>query len=330
MRYYFFICGFVFAHFACAQSYHFSQFYSTPLLINPAFTGYMDGPYRISGNYRSQWGSAGSPYATASLSVDGSILKKHIPEGNTLGVGISILNDNTLQGAVQTNSVGVSTAYNIALDRNKVHTIGLGFQGVYNQRKIDFSSLSFENQFGNSGFDPSLSPGELLPSGTKKYFDINIGSVYHFTLPEKSFFAGLGVYNVIKHKDNTFAEEFRMPRRYNFVAGGQADIGYDGIIYCSLNYQNQGAAREMTLGAAYGILVGTDRVQVVSFGIWHRIKDAVIPYVGYQRDGFQVGFSFDYTISNLKTSSQVRNGIELSMVFTAFDKTEIRKLIPWF
>ena len=313
-----------------AQSYHFSQFFSTPLLVNPAFTGYIDGPYRISGNYRSQWGSAGSPYTTMSLSADAMVLKNHIPEGNTLGIGLSVLSDKTLSGAIKSNSIGVSTAYNIVLDPDNKNTIGLGFQGIYNERRIDFSNLSLENQFGSNGYDPSLPPGELLPGGKTNYFDINIGSVYHFTLPQKSFFAGLGVYNVIKHKDNAQTGEYRMPRRYTFLAGGQSDVGYDGIFYFSLNHQYQAGATETTLGAAYGIQVGTDKIQVINFGIWHRLKDAIIPYVGYQRDGFQAGFSFDYTISKIKTSSQVKNGIELSMVFTANDKNEIKKMIPWF
>src|SRR6476646_4282389 len=320
-----------FLFFSCilyGQSYHFSQFYSTPLFVNPAFTGYIDGPYRVAGNIRSQWGSAGSPFTTAAFSADAILLKKHIPDGNTLGLGICVLNDKTLGGAVQSNTVGLSTAYNIVLDEDQKHTIGLGFQGIYNERRIDFTALSFENQFGGSGFDPALPIGEELPGGKMNYFDINVGSVYHFTLPDKSFFAGFGVYNVIKHRDNIQKDEFRMPRRYTLLGGGQLDIGYDKILYFSMNYQDQGAARELTLGAAYGIQVGTDKIQVINFGLWHRVKDAIIPYVGYQRDGFQAGFSFDYTISNLKTSSQVRNGFELSMVFTADDKSEVKKVIP--
>ena len=37
-----------------AQSYHFSQFFSTPLLTNPANTGFTEGPYRLASNFRSQ------------------------------------------------------------------------------------------------------------------------------------------------------------------------------------------------------------------------------------------------------------------------------------
>jgi hypothetical protein len=64
--------------------------------------------------------------------------------------------------------------------------------------------------------------------------------------------------------------------------------------------------------------------------MWYRLKDAVIPYVGYQTDKFQFGFSFDFTVSALKTGAQVRNGQEITMIFKAPDLREIKRLIPWY
>jgi hypothetical protein len=39
----------------CAQDLHFSQFFETPLLCNPALAGIFTGDYRIQGVYRDQW-----------------------------------------------------------------------------------------------------------------------------------------------------------------------------------------------------------------------------------------------------------------------------------
>jgi len=45
-----------FASVLSAQDLHFSQFMQTPLLINPAHTGFIpDGDYRVGVNYRNQW-----------------------------------------------------------------------------------------------------------------------------------------------------------------------------------------------------------------------------------------------------------------------------------
>ena len=47
-----------------AQDIHFSQFYFSPLNLNPAATGIFDGDYRIAGNHRQQWRSVTTPYTT--------------------------------------------------------------------------------------------------------------------------------------------------------------------------------------------------------------------------------------------------------------------------
>lgn len=330
MRKYFVILFLFLSTLLNAQSYHFSQFYSTPLLTNPAFTGYIDGPYRVATNYRSQWASGGTPYTTTSLSADFIVLPNRIAEENRLGAGISLLNDKTMDGAVQSNSVGLSTAYNLSLDPDRVHTIGLGFQGVYHERTINFNKLSFENQLTSSGFNVSLPIGENLQSQRKSYFDLNFGSVYNYNMDGKSFFTGLGVYNVFHKTANYLEEEFKMPSRYTFSAGGRLNAGYSGIFYFSLNYQNEAKASETTIGAAYGLQLGSEKKQVINFGIWHRLNDAIIPYIGYQLNGFQTGFSYDYTISQLKTAGQVKSGFEISLLYTAEDKRELKRLIPWY
>ena len=69
---------------ATAQSYHLSQFYSTPLLVNPAFTGSTGGPYRFAANYRSQWRNEGTPYTTFTASGDAHILKNVLSENSVL------------------------------------------------------------------------------------------------------------------------------------------------------------------------------------------------------------------------------------------------------
>ncbi|MES1226414.1 MAG: type IX secretion system membrane protein PorP/SprF, partial [Bacteroidota bacterium] len=40
---------------ALAQDPNFSQFFASPLTLNPALTGKFDGVYRVAGNYRNQW-----------------------------------------------------------------------------------------------------------------------------------------------------------------------------------------------------------------------------------------------------------------------------------
>jgi len=69
-----------------AQDIHFSQFYSSPLNLNPALTGVMNCNVRLSGNYRNQWASVlkANAFSTYSISYD-----QRIPVGRNdfFGVG---------------------------------------------------------------------------------------------------------------------------------------------------------------------------------------------------------------------------------------------------
>jgi len=313
-----------------AQSYHFSQFFSTPLLTNPANTGFIDGPFRVSSNFRSQ-GTGGSPYFTGYLSADFSLFSKSLSLGHKAGLGTYIMNDQSLNGALQTNSIGISAAYNVGLDENGEYSLGVGLQGTYHQRTFDYNKLSFGNQFGVGGYDPSLPIGEALDYANKQYFDVNAGINYNVMLEDRSFFVGVSAYNLIKHKENVLPDEFKMPTRYVIKAGAQMYVGDYGKAYISLTNMGQGKANETSLGGAYGIQLGeTDIKNEISFGMWYRLKDALIPYIGYYYNGFQVGLSYDHTISSLKSGSQVKNGYELTLIYRANDKTELKTLIPWY
>ena len=315
---------------AGGQTYHLSQFYSTPMLVNPAATGFTAGPYRFATNYRSQWKNEAKPYTTFTASGDAHILKSIVGEGNVMGLGVTFLNDKALDGLIQTNSISLSTGYHIALDADKMQSIGVGFQGTYNERRIDFSGLQFENQFGNGGYDPSLPTGEAFNDGKKYYFDISAGAMYSFALEDRSVFAGIAMYNILKKEESYLTEQFKTPSLLSVSAGGDLDVGFNNSFYFSGNYRAQEKNNELTLGMAWGMFVDQTGFTSFRLGMWHRFKDALIPYVGVTYKGLQVGGSFDYTISSLKTQSQIRNTFEISVVYSGEDKAQLRRLIPWY
>lgn len=315
---------------ARGQSTHFSQFYSTPMLINPASTGLTPGPYRIAANYRTQWSEGSSPYKTFTVSGDAHILKDQIADGNRLGIGLAIVNDKTLQGAVQTNSIALSAGYHVSLDADQIQTVSAGFQGTYNERRIDFSNLQFENQFDGTGFDPSLPAGETFGAGKKYYLDVNAGAMYTFALEDKSFFAGAAMYNILKKEDSYLTEQFSTPSLFSIITGGDIDIGFNHSLYFSGNYRQQGNARETTIGMAYGVFIDQEGYTALKLGLWHRLNDAVIPYASLTYNGVQVGCSYDYTTSGRKTRATARNAFEISIMYIRPNQDELKRLMPWY
>ena len=324
------LTGCVLGLIAKSQTSHFSQFYSTPLLINPAATGLTAGPYRVASNYRTQWNDAASPYKTFTISGDAQILRDRITDGNKLGIGLALVNDKTMEGVVQTNNLTVSAGYHVSLDEDAIQTIGVGFQGTYNERRIDFSNLNFENQFDGSGFDPSLPAGEMIGAGKKYYMDINAGAMYSFTLEDRSFFGGVAAYNILKQEETFLTEQFKAPMLWSLVAGGDIDVGFNHSLYFSGNFRRQGNVQETTLGMAYGFFLDQEGYTAFKLGLWHRLKDALIPYASFTYNGLQVGCSYDYTVSAKKTRATARNAIEISVIYIRPDQSELKRLIPWY
>jgi type IX secretion system PorP/SprF family membrane protein len=81
-----------------AQDPQFSQFFASPLTLNPALTGKFNGTIRVAGNYRNQWPQINNAFVTSTLSVDGNILPNKISAGEAWGVGIMAMNDRTANG----------------------------------------------------------------------------------------------------------------------------------------------------------------------------------------------------------------------------------------
>src|SRR6476659_9160043 len=86
------------------QDPSFSQFFSSPLNINPALTANINADWRLISNLRDQWIGPASPYITGTISFDYKAIQNKIPnisEGNYMGVGCMLMFDHSMNGVVK-------------------------------------------------------------------------------------------------------------------------------------------------------------------------------------------------------------------------------------
>jgi type IX secretion system PorP/SprF family membrane protein len=126
-----------------AQDPNFSQFFASPLTLNPALTGKFDGLVRVAGNFRNQWPTINNAFVTKTASVDFGILKNRMSEIDQLGVGILGVSDNAGDGVLVTNYGGLSLAYHKGLDENGYHQVGAGFQATLASKRLDINKVKF-------------------------------------------------------------------------------------------------------------------------------------------------------------------------------------------
>lgn len=313
---------------AFAQDPHFSQFFASPLTLNPAFTGLFSGDYRVAANYRSQWYTISTPFTTGTVSLDFPIMKNIIPVSDIWGVGVLALYDQTGGGGLMNTYFSASTAYHKALDGIGNQTLAIGFQAAYVQKRLDFSKLKFENQLTNQGFDPTLPSGEYFNNSNFSYPDFNVGVLYNGLIGESSnVYFGASYYHITTPNESFLGENNKLSSRYTVHGGGGFPINTMLRLYASALYMGQGSATEITAGGALGVLVNglPNDPTTLYIGSWMRYNDAINPYVGLEIGDFHVGVSYDINISSLKSASQSQGGMEISLIYTHQHQNDLHK-----
>ena len=304
---------------ASAQDPNFSQFFASPLTLNPAMTGKFDGLYRIAGNYRNQWPTIYNAFTTATISADFGILRSKLPEVDQFGVGIMAFSDKAGEGGVLTdNYAAISAAYHKGLDENGYNQIGVGFQGTFANKRLDITKVKFEDQLTPLGFTGVTSEVFSNKQVNVAYFDLNAGVFYNGTTNGlKNFYLGASMYHINRPKESFQGAEFLLSPRVTLQAGGKLPVGANNAVHFSANHSMQANATNTTIGGAYALNVNDDEINPtnVYLGSWFRFGDAVIPYVGLEFGEFHIGLTYDVNISHLRPASNSRGGAEVSMIY---------------
>ncbi|MEY2918377.1 MAG: hypothetical protein RIS73_2091, partial [Bacteroidota bacterium] len=284
---------------ANAQDPHFSQFFSSPLTLNPAFTGKFNGLWRLATNHRDQWPSIPKAYVTSSASLDFPVLKSRIPEDDVFGVGISGLSDASANNILKLNYGSVSMSYHKALDENGYNTIGAGFQGTFSSLSLDVTKLNFEDMLTQNGFTGTTS--DILTNGNNQgYFDVNAGMLYSGSSNGiNNYYLGVSMYHINRPKVSFKDKNWFLSGRVTIHGGGSFPVSDQLTIHTSVIHQIQNKASETTIGAAVAANLNQDQEKPTSVyvGSWVRFNDAIIPYIGLEFGGLRIGASYDLNIS---------------------------------
>ena len=300
-----------------AQDPHFSQFFASPLTLNPAFTGKFDGQWRLAVNHRDQWPSIPKAYVTTSGSFDFSVMKDKLPAGDVFGIGISGLSDASANDQLKLNYGSLSLSYHKALDEDGYNTIGAGFQGTYSSLTLDEGKLTFEDMLRQNGFTGART--DFLTNGNNhNYFDVNAGILFSGSSNGiNNYYAGVSVYHVNRPKVGFKEQNYLLANRITLHGGGSVPVADALTLNASFIYQSQSKASETTLGGALAYNLNKDESNPSSIfiGSWLRLNDALIPYVGLEVGGLRIGASYDVNISSLKTATASRGGSEFSLIY---------------
>lgn len=315
-----------------AQDYHFSQFFDTPLLVNPALTGVFNGNQRAILYYRDQWSSVMSnPYQSFGFSFD-TRLWKNADETGYLALGINALKDRAGTSEMSLTQGLFSLSYHQQIGMNSL--ISAGIQGGYSQRTINQNNLVWDNQYDPNiaGFDPTLPSGETYIYEDFGYADIATGLLYSYFSPSANsssndgmrFNVGGSFYHFNRPK-KSFSELADLQLHSKIIVHGRALIGLaqtNTAIAPSFMYELQGPNQEIMAGLGFRFMLqeqsrytGFMKESALTLGCLMRVGDALIPYVSFEFANYSIGVSYDTNISSLSRATNSVGGFEVNLRF---------------
>ncbi|MBL4669572.1 MAG: PorP/SprF family type IX secretion system membrane protein [Flavobacteriales bacterium] len=300
----------LFSRISFGQDIHFSQFYNSPLNLNPALIGGFNGEFRFVGNQRTQWSSVTTPYSTFGLSADAKNIYN-----TPIGVGLSVYQDKAGDSEFSTLQVGIGVAYTLTL-KDSLQTITVSGQPTFTQRSINYDKLQFDNQYNGNFYDANLNNGENFNNDGRTYFNLHGGIAWNYKIAQrKELTAGLAMHNILKPQQTFFNENIQLHQRYTLHIGGLFAVSEKVDILPNINFQTQNKFKELIFGGQGKYHLNNGNYKALYAGVWYRNSDAAYFNVGLDYADFHFGVSYDLNLSSLKVASRNRGGFEFSIIY---------------
>jgi type IX secretion system PorP/SprF family membrane protein len=313
-----------------AQDLHFSNPEYSPLTLNPALAGANSG-MQANLNHRIQWGKLGDSFRSTAASFDARVTEDNSSKSNVLAVGLNFFNDKAGNLGMMSNNLALSVANHVKIDsRNK---LSLAINAGYCQRSIQSADGIWASQFNGVVYDAGVSSGEEFNNQSFGFFDAGAGILYSFNQKSSGFDEnserrvniGFAAFH-LNRPNFSFVESKneRLNVRYSAFIDAEISIqGTDGILQPSAFFHNQGNASQILVGTYYKYKLnsgskytGYEKPFSISFGLFGRLKDALIAKMIIEWDQFALGYSYDVTLSGLSNNS---NGLNASEIFVRFN-----------
>ena len=291
-----------------AQDAILSQFYSSPLFLNPAFAG-ADLDSRLVFNYRNQPFPDASNFSLVSAAIDGYV------DDLSGGLGLMIMSDYQ-GGLLWKNQVNAVYSYHLQLTGN--WHVNFGVQAGYYRWDINWDKLDFAN--------PAQTPPEINRRNT---IDFASGILFY----NEKMYGGIAAHHLSRPKEGLFIDDERLPMKYTAHWGIMIEprrnrrantLLFEYFLSPQIIYQHQGRQNRIN----YGFYAGVEQFMA---GVWYQQDlsrpNAFIFLIGLSREKYRLGYSFDYSFSGYSDISHSIHEISLSFNIINEDRRMERKVL---
>lgn len=306
-----FLLFFLIKNEAKSQDVHYSQFYNSPLNVNPGLTGIFNGDTRVIGSLRDQWRSVPVPYLTFSGSFDTRILPKK-SEKYFYGVGAIFNYDQSGDGNLNITDLNLSGSYTYLINKQNLLTGGI-LLGVASEG-FNPSGLTWSTQWTGETFDPNLGTGEIFTRSERyTYLETGVGANYRFQADSSRTRVniGFGLFHLTQpNAEYLQIENTRLPMRtaLNGMANIQVARSFDLQVHALAQFQD--VYNEYVLGGLIKMYISQKKGNEfrMDLGASYRTSGFVIPTLAFNWREFYLGMSYDVNLSPFRDDFGLRRG----------------------
>lgn len=243
---------------ASAQDHLYSQFFNSPLYLNPALTGQFEGNLRMNLIYRNQWTTVPGPLSYASGSIDINIPK--------FGGGVGLLVTRGSEGTAYLDKTNISGLYSYSVGSDDF-VLSFGLQAGVTNRSINLNDLVFDQQLDPTlGIIGTASAASNFPNNNKFFFDSGAGT----NLVIADFNIGVAVQHINQPNESFTGLPAKLPMRFNANISYRLDLEPFADEYAD------------------------DKSYVIPSVVYYKQADFVSYSAGVQfkRHGFNIGISY--------------------------------------
>ncbi|MEO7175417.1 MAG: PorP/SprF family type IX secretion system membrane protein [Saprospiraceae bacterium] len=304
-----------------AQDIHYSQFYNSPMNVNPALTGIFNGDQRVNISFRNQWHNVPVDYLTFSGAYDQKLYLKRSEKG-FFGVGGNINYDRAGYSKLSLFQVALNGSYSQQLLKNFFGTLGLN--AGYGSRSFSPDRLKWDNQWDGTKYNEALPTGEGSTPDTKGYLDLGAGANFRLQKSERTKVDfGAGFYHLNK-PSNSFkgSSDLKLPIRQSYYVEGAVAVANAVDFVLNASWYQQAEYDEKNVGVAAKIYLNQKRGKefALQVGSQYRFnenfkKDAIMPTLAFFVNSWHVGLSYDINLSEFNAATKYYGGPEVHVTY---------------
>jgi type IX secretion system PorP/SprF family membrane protein len=304
------------------QDAQFTQFYASPMYLNPAFTG-LTFEHRFVANYRNQWPGVKTAYQTAMVTYD-----YNMTDLNS-GLGFTVMQDRSGTAGLTHTQVGACYSYHFKI--NKFAEIRMGANLNFNMKRIDFNKLRFNDQIA-TGSAVSVEATNYEPLN---FMDFAAGAL----LNSNEYWLGFSAKHLTQPNSSMVGDKVPLPLSislhggYRFILEQKSRVDLRKYVSPAFNLRHEAKYDQLDIGVYYFHMP-------LNVGLWYRglpfkkyaptygSRESIALLIGIDLSPklVRIGYSFDLTVSRLGVANSL-GAHEISIIYEIAKKRKRNKRV---